>query len=238
VALLELSVAAGVTAIAGMTLAVRHPRVMWLAPSIAEGPPDRKAVAITFDDGPSESTPQLLDLLEQHGGRGTFFACGSHVERLPAVARDILARGHELANHTQSHAALYLKSPAFILSQLTQAQSSIASVTGFTPDLFRPTYGCRWFGLAEAQRRLGLTSIMWTTIALDWKLDGRGVAQVLRRGLRPGAIFCLHDGREMRDNPDIRSTCEGLAAVLPEWKRQGYEFLTVSQLLCRTPRNG
>lgn len=212
--------------------AVRGRSSQWLAPTVWRGPANVKAVALTFDDGPSESTPELLDLLYEHGARATFFLCGAHVRRLPEIARAIAADGHELGNHTESHAALIGQSAAFLYDQLARAQQTIAEATGVTPHLFRPTYGARWFGLADAQRRLGLTGVMWSVIGSDWRLPAGSVERILDAGLDPGTIFCLHDGRGLRPQPDISSTLGALRAVLPRWKDQGYRFVTVSELLC------
>lgn len=205
-------------------------------PSVWRGPASRRALALTFDDGPGESTPELLDLLAEHGALATFFQVGCHVRRLPEIARAVAGAGHELGNHTDSHAALYLKSAALIEREISLAQRSIADVTGVTPRLFRAPYGARWFGLRKAQTRHGLTGVMWTTIARDWALTAEGVAQRLRAGTRAGAILCLHDGRGLTERPDIRSTLGALRVLLPEWRDQGYELVAVSDLIAPATR--
>ena len=110
----------------------------------------RNLVALTFDDGPSESTPELLDVLDSLGIRATFFLVGRHVRRLPAVARKIRAAGHEIGNHGDSHVRLDFRSPEFIYRELAIAQESIKQTTGATPAYFRAPYGVRWFGLRPA----------------------------------------------------------------------------------------
>jgi peptidoglycan-N-acetylglucosamine deacetylase len=202
-----------------------------LAPGVWHGPRDRRAVALTFDDGPSESTPALLELLARHGARATFFQVGVHVRRLPDVARAVLAGGHEIGNHTETHAALYLKSPAFIEGEVARAQESIGEVTGRAPALFRPTFGARWFGLRGALRRHGLLNVMWSSIGSDWRLDGAACAAKLQRAAGPGAIFCLHDGRERREHADIDSTLDAVRRLLPALATDGFEFVTVSELI-------
>ena len=228
-AILLIALAAG----AVMAWAVRAPSSTLLAPTIWRGPKDRRVLALTFDDGPSESTPQLLDLLARYNVRATFFMVGHHVRRLPHVARMIVREGHEIGNHTDTHDALYLRSPGFIQDQIARAQESIAAITGVTPALFRASYGVRWFGLRAVQRRLGLTGVMWTGIANDWALSGSAIAQRLIKRTRPGAILCFHDGRELKHNPDIRSTIEALELLLPHWSEAGYGFETVSEVAWR-----
>lgn len=223
----------GVAALGAGTLAwsVRHPRATLLAPSVWQGPRDRKALALTFDDGPSESTGKVLDLLAAHGVKATFFLIGANAERLPEAARRIAAEGHEIGNHTYSHSPLYLRHRQFIADDIEAAQRVLEDLAGAPPKLFRAPYGARWFGLREAQQRLGLTGVTWSTLGLDWKLPAPAVERRLRRGTRPGAIFCLHDGRDREIAPDIGSTLEAVRAWLPRLREQGYHLVTVSNLL-------
>lgn len=201
------------------------------APSVWKGPASRRAIALTFDDGPSESTPDILSLLREHQARATFFMCGHHVRRLPRVAQRCAAEGHEIGNHTDTHQSLYLRSPQFIEDQLARAQASISEVTGFTPRLFRATYGVRWPGLRAAQDRLGLLGVMWTTIARDWKLPASGIVAYVVPRVQPGSILCFHDGRELQHRPDITPTLEALRLLLPRFQAIGYEMVTVSELI-------
>lgn len=224
-------------AIAGagvMTYAVRGRSSSLLAPSVYKGVSTRRSIALTFDDGPSESTPELLELLDRHRATATFFQCGSNVRRLPRVAREVASAGHEIGNHSDTHPYLYLKGARFILDQLTRAQESIEASTGLNPRLFRAPYGVRWFGLREAQRRLGLLGVMWTTIGVDWRWTSQQVASLLDRRARNGAIFCLHDGRLLEPRPDISVTIRAVEQLLPLLIDKGYHFERVSDILCRT----
>ena len=208
-----------------------------LAPSVWQGSPSRRAIALTFDDGPSESTPVVLDLLDRHHVRATFFQIGANARRLPSIAQQVVAAGHEIGNHTENHFALYLKSPDFIEGELTAAQESLQRATGVKPIWFRAPYGCRWFGLARAQSRLGLMGVMWSGIARDWALNADGVASRLRSASRPGAILCLHDGRVRQIVPDTNATVKALSELLPWWRDQGYAMLSLNEFLClQTPQ--
>jgi peptidoglycan/xylan/chitin deacetylase (PgdA/CDA1 family) len=220
-----------------MVWAVRGRSARLLAPSVWRGPRTRRAIALTFDDGPSESTPLLLALLAKHRAKATFFVCGHHARRLPHVLRQAIREGHEIGNHTDTHEALYLRGAGFILEQLARAQNSIGHLAGLKPKLFRPTYGARWFGMREAQQKLGLTCVMWTAIARDWVLDGPSIAERMGKRTKPGAIFCFHDGRDLRHNPDIHATLQALELLLPRWSAAGYEFVTVSELLWNKTNN-
>jgi peptidoglycan-N-acetylglucosamine deacetylase len=224
-----LSASAGV-----MTYAVRGRSSTLLAPSIYRGSTTRPAVALTFDDGPSESTPELLSILASYNAPATFFQCGMNVRRLPAVAREVAGAGHEIGNHTHSHPRLYFKSAAFIGHELELAQEAIESVTGIPPRYFRAPYGVRWFGLRRSQRRLALTGVMWTTIGVDWKLSAERVVTRLLRGARNGAILCLHDGRSVDVRPDIRVTMESVKQIVPVLADRGFHFETISEIICPT----
>jgi peptidoglycan/xylan/chitin deacetylase (PgdA/CDA1 family) len=227
--------AAAVCASAGvLAYAVRAPSSTLLAPSVHKGTDTRRAIALTFDDGPSESTPELLDILDRHHVPATFFQCGVNVRRLPQVSREVAARGHEIGNHTDTHPKLYFQSTRFIYDELARAQETIEQASGVRPRLFRAPYGARWFGLREVQHRLGLLGVMWTTLALDWKWPERRVIPRLLNGSGNGAIFCLHDGRELESRPNIRATLGALRAVLPKLMEQGFHFEKVTDILCPT----
>lgn len=227
--------AAGVLAAAGVFAhAVRGRASTLMAPSVYHGCRDRPALALTFDDGPSESTPALLDLLREYDVRATFFMCGRNVRRLPAVARAVVGAGHEVGNHTDSHPRLYFRSPDFIYRELALAQETIHTVAGVTPVLFRAPYGARWFGLRHAQARLKLLGVMWTVIGRDWKWPASRISRLILRRAANGGIICLHDGRRTGRAPDIRPTLEAVEYVIPLLKESGFRFETVSQILCPT----
>jgi peptidoglycan/xylan/chitin deacetylase (PgdA/CDA1 family) len=224
--------AAGASAFLAWAVRGRSARV--LAPSVWHGPRDRRALALTFDDGPSESTPQLLETLARAGVPATFFQCGANVDRLPEIARAVAQAGHEIGNHSYSHTLFCFRSAGFIEGELRRAQEAIAGRAGFPPVLCRAPFGARWFGLARAQRRLGLAGVMWTAIGYDWKLRAEEVARRMAAGAANGAILCLHDGRELRARPDIGVTVEAVRSLVPVLLDQGYRFETVSRLLCPT----
>jgi peptidoglycan-N-acetylglucosamine deacetylase len=229
--------AAGTTACLGVALAgyaVRGRSSTFFGPSVHRGVSCRRSVALTFDDGPSESTPALLDLLARHRVAATFFQCGANVERLPEVARAVGEAGHEIGNHSYSHARFYLRSAAFIERALDFAPRVIEQITGVSPRLLRVPFGARWFGLRAAQRRLRLLNVMWTELALDWKLSAERIVDRVAPRAGPGSIICLHDGRELQANPDIRETLRSLERLIPLLCGRGFAFETVSQLLCPT----
>jgi peptidoglycan/xylan/chitin deacetylase (PgdA/CDA1 family) len=221
--------------VAVMAYAVRGRSSALLVPSVWRGPSGRKALALTFDDGPSESTPCLLDVLASHNVRATFFLCGANVRRLPEIVRRVRDAGHEIGNHGFAHPHYHLKSPAFIQADVRQGQETITEVTGVSPRWFRPPYGVRWFGLRPVCRELGLVGVQWSVIGNDWKLCSPDIVDRIAGRAGTGAIVCLHDGRALEINPDIRSTIEAVSELIPLLRSRGFEFDTVSGLLGRFP---
>jgi len=215
-----------------MAWAVRGRASSVFGPSVWHGPRDRPAISLTFDDGPSESTPRILEVLARHNVPATFFQCGANVERLPAVARAVALAGHAIGNHSHTHPYLFTRTPAAIELDLRRAQESIEIHTGVRPRWFRAPFGVRWFGLGGALKRLELVGVMWTAIGYDWNLKVDGVVERLAARAANGAILCLHDGRELRVRPDIGVTVEAVQRLVPMLLDRGYRLETVNRLLC------
>jgi len=166
----------------------------------------------------------LLELLERLGVKATFFMCGAHVRRLPIIATAVRDAGHRIGNHTQHHPMLCLRKPDFIRAEVTEAQQTIVEVTGVRPEWFRAPYGVHWPGLRQVQRDLRLRDVMWTVIGFDWTLPADRVANRILKRASPGGILCLHDGRELRQNPDISNTIEAVRIAVPKLIDAGYEI--------------
>src|SRR5580658_6474856 len=115
---------------AWMAWAVRGRSSAVFGPSLWRGPRSRRALALTFDDGPSESTPAILDVLARHGVAATFFQCGANAARLPNIARAVRDAGHEIGNHSQNHPFFCFHSPQFMFDQLRRAQCAIEEGAG------------------------------------------------------------------------------------------------------------
>lgn len=218
---------------------VYAPASQLLAPSISRVPNRWRQIALTFDDGPSDSTPAVLELLAKHRVRATFFVCGKNVKRLPHVARAILEAGHELGNHSHRHLRmcpqlgrdLNLMSSSEMLEDMRKAQTCIHHYTGVWPRYFRAPYGLRWFGLRKAQRRLGVQGITCSVTGneLQWHRDR--IASHLLRHTEPGGIVRLHDGRDLRADVDLREMLAALDTVLPIWRARGFRIGTVHELM-------
>jgi peptidoglycan/xylan/chitin deacetylase (PgdA/CDA1 family) len=211
--------------------AVRGRSSQILAPSVWRAPAGRRRIALTFDDGPSESTPRLLELLHRHNAKATFFVCGHNAARLPRVLQQISAAGHEIGNHTWSHPRFDFASKSTMLEELTRTQDLIASLTGSPPRLFRAPYGVRWFGLGAVQNQLGLQGVMWSVIGRDWALPAPSITRRILSNTRDGSILCLHDARVLSPNPDISQTLLATAQFLPILQQRDLSITSVSAIL-------
>ncbi|HEY8774244.1 MAG TPA: polysaccharide deacetylase family protein [Gaiellaceae bacterium] len=201
--------------------------------------PDRRQIAFTFDDGPSGSTLPVLDVLEAHGARGTFFAVGEWVIRLPEVVRETAARGHELGNHTWKHFNADVETDVERWrAEIQRTSEAIERETGQAPRLFRPPYGANPCRLARVAAACGLNAtILWTVQSTDWQGNDeheRIETDVVEQA-HAGAIVLHHDGWAPSDEKNHGSpqngTLKALPRILERLGNDGYRFVTVSELL-------
>lgn len=218
-------------AVGAMSWAVRGRSSQVFGPSVWRGKPGRRAIALTFDDGPTPGTLEILDILSQYKVPATFFQCGENVLRAPELSRAVFLGAHEIGNHSQTHPNLALKSASCIVDEFARAQEAIARASSTVPALMRAPYGVRWPGFREMQTQLGLTGVMWSVIGRDWKLPAEAIADRVLGNVYDGAIICLHDGRGTLKNPDISAAVEAVRRIVPALLENGYHFETVSQIL-------
>jgi peptidoglycan/xylan/chitin deacetylase (PgdA/CDA1 family) len=184
------------------------------------GTPAPAAVAITIDDGPDpEVTSRVLDLLDEHNARVTFFCIGQRVERHPALARAIVARQHEIGNHTYRHLMRFsLLGPRGVSEEIARAQEAIGAATGEVARFFRAPAGLRNPFLEPALTRANLQLVSWTRRGFD-TVNGSAarVLDSLTRHLQSGDILLLHDGHAARTpsgSPVILEVLPGLLRAL------------------------
>lgn len=193
---------------------------------------DGSTLALTFDDGPNPTvTPALLDLLDKHGARATFFLMGQHVRAFPELAREIAARGHVIGNHTETHPNLIFMSAARLQDELNRCHEAIETVASYRPRWVRPPFGFRGPGLSGAVRRLGYSGVaMWSRLVRDWRPQAaKPVIQRLRR-IGGGDIVLLHDGDHRFHEGDRHHTVAALTYWLPRWKNAGLRCVTVDEI--------
>jgi peptidoglycan/xylan/chitin deacetylase (PgdA/CDA1 family) len=186
----------------------------------------------SFDDGPHPvHTRRILETLEAHGAKASFFVIGEKAARNPELLREIVARGHELALHSWSHDRhLYLRDPAAIARELERSIEVVERATGARPTLFRPPIGFSTPRTRAAVRWLGLRVAGWSVRAFDGvaSASSRAVVQRVARRLEPGAIVLLHDAAERGEREP--ASVEALPAILAAIGERGLRCVTVSEL--------
>ena len=185
---------------AALTLAGLLPRSNWLGSnwvSLPAAAAARREIALTIDDGPDpEVTPRVLDLLDEAGVRATFFCIGRRARQAPGLCREIVARGHGVENHGDSHSnAFSLFGPQRMRADIAAAQATLADLTGQAPRFFRATAGLRNPLLEPVLADLDLQLAAWTRRPFDTvNADPERVLKRLTRHLGPGDILLMHDG--------------------------------------------
>ena len=224
--------AAAITAVATAayyaTYAVRS---QWLGPTVWRGRTDTGAVALTFDDGPSEDTERVLDVLDEYGLRATFFMTGRQVESLPQTARRVVAEGHEVGNHSYSHPIFLYRTPRETRQQLERTQAVITKTVGISPKLARPPCGVRTPAYFRAAEKLGLRTVQWDVAGFDWKTrSAKQIAHEVLRRVVPGSIILLHDG-DSEGKQDRRETVVALPLIIEGLRARGLKVVPLTEML-------
>jgi peptidoglycan/xylan/chitin deacetylase (PgdA/CDA1 family) len=237
--------AAGITAYGAV-----HPRSQLFGPAIWCTNSPRK-LALTFDDGPNPAiTPKLLDLLDLHKAKATFFLIGRFVRECPGLVKETVARGHSVGNHTETHPNLFWSTPTQIRIELRLCQDAIRNALGTPPKWFRPPYGMRNPWVIPVAREFGCETVMLTLIPGDWMAKPaewliprlQPIADRAQRGAMKGSnlpggwgdVLCMHDGAHRQLNGDRSRTLAALQYWLPRWRDLGLEFVTIDEAV-RTP---
>ncbi|MEK3953483.1 polysaccharide deacetylase family protein [Psychrobacillus sp. FSL K6-1464] len=187
-----------------------------------------KVVALTFDDGPHPKyTAKILEILEKHNAKATFFVVGELAEKNPDLILRQYNEGHEIANHTYTH------HPKTTLSklelELKQTDDLIFSITGYRPELFRPVEGQYTDQMIQSVVKKGYQVVMWSwhQDTEDWKSPGvHRIEKKVLNNVEPGNIILFHDGGGNRSQ-----TVKALEKIIEELKKQDYVFVTVSELI-------
>lgn len=220
---------------AAVTLAGLWPRSTVLGPNWTRLPDvagNANFIALTIDDGPDPVvTPQVLDLLDRHGVRATFFCIGERARRYPSLVREIVARGHAVENHSQRHRHTFSVTTSRALAREVEAgQHTLTELTGERPAFFRAPAGFRNVLLEPVLQAQDLRLVAWTRRGFDTReTDPQKVRQRLLRDLAARDILLVHDG-----NAAITANGEPvLLSVLPSVfeiaKQQGLRFVTLRQ---------
>jgi peptidoglycan-N-acetylglucosamine deacetylase len=212
----------GIEGARGLVAAARHrPRAL-----IDHGARDRRAVALTFDDGPGALTADLVEVLAAAGARATFHVLGSRVRGREELLARTLAGGHELGSHAERHERLAGR-PLDAYAQLLRTNVAIRAAVGAVPRTFRAPYGSVSAGVVRAARLAGLTTVGWDVDPRDYETPGADAIHArVAATVRPGSIVLLHDDRRA-----LAQTVTATERILATLAARGLSAVTVSELL-------
>ena len=184
-----------------------------------------KVISVTFDASwGGDKTRAILDLLDQYDAKATFFLVGIWVDKYPELVKEISARGHEIGNHSDSHAHFTQITDSKIRAELDSCSDKIESLTGTRPTLFRPPYGDYNSKVVTIVRDEGYECVQWSIDSLDWK--NRGVDDLVKRAtnnVQPGDIILFHN--------DSEYIVKALPAILQHYQAQGYQMIPARDIL-------
>ena len=189
---------------------------------------DSKKIAITFDDGPHPyQTKQIMDILDRYGIHSTFFMVGVNVINYPDVAREVIAKGHEVGNHTFTHSHLKNLSEERISLEIGKCEDALEELCEYRPHLFRPPEGAINSYISHCSEHYDYRLILWSIDTRDWERKSSAeIASTVLEKVQPGDIILMHDYIGSHSK-----TAEALEILLPKLIARGYEPVTVSNLL-------
>ncbi len=211
------------------------PRSTWLGANVRRLPDAsaaRNEVSLTIDDGPDPTiTPAVLDLLDEHRTRATFFCIAKHAQQHPALCREIVRRGHSVQNHSHAHAHSFsVWGPKAMARDIAQAQDHLSQITGEKPRFFRAPAGLRNPFLDPVLHRQGLQLVSWTRRGFDTvKSDPALVLARITRGLAAGDILLLHDSNSAHTAQGKPVILEVLPTLLRRFQQNGLRTVTLPQ---------
>lgn len=187
-----------------------------------------KRLALTFDDGPHPTqTDRILDLLAKYSIHATFFVIGSNASYYPKPLRRAAEEGHEIGNHTYTHPRVTGQSTAAFTEELEKAEQIILKITGKRPVFFRPPMGVQDNVVRTVADQKGYELVLWTVDTRDWAgASAKSIEKNILKNATDGSIILCHDYIAGENH-----TWEALSQVIPQLLEQGYEFVTVSELL-------
>jgi peptidoglycan-N-acetylglucosamine deacetylase len=202
-------------------------------PALERLPTGRAHVALTLDDGPDEdATPAIIEALASAGIRATFFFLAEQVERHPALGRDVLERGHEIALHGHRHTRHDRVGPEESRADLVHGLQVLDELLGVRPRWFRPPYGKMSDAVARTCRELHLDPVYWSAWGLDWEdIPAERVAAVVCTKLNNGAIVLLHDSARYARRPSARPTAEAIPAIAHSARERGLALLPLGEAM-------
>jgi len=192
-----------------------------------------RKIALTFDDGPNDpDTLKLLDALDRHQVKATFFMIGRYVSQRPKIAEAVSRAGHVIGNHTYTHPNLIFCSKTQIRLQLEECGRALRDAVGESSRLFRPPHGGRRPEVLRIVHQSGMLPVMWSVTGYDWKNDpGSKIEANVARQLRGGDLILLHDGSHLGMGCDRSQTIAATEGLIRRYRDQGFSFVTVPEMM-------
>lgn len=186
------------------------------------GEPLKKKIALTFDDGPNaDYTVELLAGLKERGVKATFFLLGKEVEKSPEIVKQMQEEGHLIGNHSYEHVDLSKLSDAEAIKQVDKTNEAIHKITGEYPEYIRPPFGS-WKSNLDYETTM--IEVMWNIDPLDWQTpDTKVVVDRVIKDVEENDIILLHDAS--------KSSVEAAFEIIDILQKEGYEFVTVEEIL-------
>lgn len=189
---------------------------------------DTMKIALTFDDGPHPSlTGQILDILDAHNVKATFFMVGINVFYYPEVAKEVLKRGHEVGNHTFSHSHIPKMSSSVLKREIEECEDILEELCEYRPHLFRPPQGALNEAVEHCAEQGDYALVLWSLDTRDWECkDTEQIVDTVLERIQSGDIVLMHDYIGVASR-----TPDALRILLPKLLERGFEPTTVSDLL-------
>ncbi len=188
-----------------------------------------KSIALTFDDGPDETTESILNVLQEYQVKATFFVVGENCRQRQETVKRVFQSGHEIGNHTYTHLRFRGKTQERVVEEIAKTNQVVYELTGETPKFFRPPGGTINDMIKVAAKRENVKIVLWTAEedSRDWRNPGVSwIIKNVTEHAKEGSIVLLHDGGGPR-----RQTLQALPTIISILKKKGYHFVTISELL-------
>lgn len=214
--------------------AAARPAAAWDGNVISGAKTSRQIIALTFDDGPDpEKTPEILDILAEYGIHATFFAVGENVKAHPELVQREIDEGHEIGNHTFTHTFLKNADSGIIDKELNGFDDMMLEMFEYKPKLLRPPGGLYNISLCDTAKNMGYTVVLWSIDTRDWAhTPVDKICKNICDSAKSGDIILMHDyicGKS--------PTPAALRVIIPRLIDEGFDFVTVSELMEETQRS-
>ena len=193
---------------------------------------EERVVALTYDDGPNPPyTDRLLDVLAKHNVKATFFMIGNRIEKHPETVNRVIAEGHQIGNHTYSHPLLGFLPPRYVQGQIERTDALLRQLGIIGEIVFRAPMLTRFLPVAYVLAKSERTHISCNVWSWDWTTQNPDkITETVLKKTKPSSIIVLHDGKAENKNANRSGTIEATDRIITALKRDGYQFVRLSDI--------